>query len=232
MNPMQRIRIKMCGTTREEDVRAAVAAGVDALGFIFVASSPRRVAPEQAASLIEGLPPFITRVGVFRDADEEEIKRLVDYCGLTQLQLHGNESPAVCRRLRSWQRGLSICKAVRIGGAAEPVDCQAFHDAVDSILLDTYVKGTAGGTGRIFDWTAVASLGITRPLILAGGLHVDNVVAAIEAVRPYAIDINSGVEEAPGRKNHALLRQLVATVRSFEAAGGMSCAENSSCPPT
>ena len=219
MRTMQRIRIKMCGTTREEDARAAVAAGVDALGFIFVAASPRRVTPEQAAKLTEVLPPFIARVGVFRDADEEKIKRIVDQCGLTQVQLHGSESPAFCRRLRSWRRGVSICKAVRVGRAAEPAQFQAFHGAVDSVLLDTYVKGTAGGTGRCFDWTAVASLGITEPLILAGGLHAGNVVAAIGAVRPYAIDINSGVEEAPGRKDHALLHHLVATVRRFESAG-------------
>ncbi len=217
---MQRIRIKMCGTTREEDVRAAVAVGIDALGFIFVAASPRRVTPPQAAKLIEAVPPFITRVGVFRDADEEEMKRIVDYCGLTQVQLHGNESPAVCRRLRSWRRGVSICKAVRIGRAAEPVDFRAFHDAVDSFLLDTYVKGVAGGTGRSFDWSVVASLDLGKPLIMAGGLHADNVVTAIESLHPYAIDINSGVEEAPGRKDHVLLRRLVDNVRGFESAEG------------
>lgn len=220
MRDMQRVRIKMCGTTREEDVRAAVAAGVDGLGFIFVAASPRKVTPDQAARLIETLPPFIARVGVFRDATEEEIKYMVEYCGLTHVQLHGNESPTFCRRLRSWRRGLSVCKAVRIGPAAEPVDFRAYHDAVDSILLDTYVKGAAGGTGRSFDWSVVPTLKITRPLILAGGLHAGNVVAAIKAVRPYAIDINSGVEAAPGRKDHALLRQLVTTVRRLEQSDG------------
>ncbi|SHI06158.1 phosphoribosylanthranilate isomerase [Desulfofustis glycolicus DSM 9705] len=222
----------MCGTTREEDARAAIAAGVDGLGFIFVAASPRQVTPDQAAKLIETLPPFIARVGVFRDADEEEIKYLVDYCGLTQVQLHGNETPAFCRRLRSWRRGLSVSKAVRIGPAAELVDFQAFHDAVDSIMLDTYVRGAAGGTGRSFDWSVVPSLGISRPIILAGGLHAGNVVAAIEAVRPYAIDINSGVEAAPGRKDHALLHQLVTTVRRLEQfAGALRSSENSTDPP-
>lgn len=214
---MQRIRIKMCGTTREEDALAAIAAGVDALGFIFVAGSPRLVSPDRAAVLIEAIPPFITRVGVFRDAAEAEIKKIVDHCGLTQVQLHGDESPEYCERLHSWRRGLSICKAVRVGSTIQPGDLQCYLDTVDSILLDTYVSGMAGGTGQSFDWTMVESLAVTKPLILAGGLHPDNVVPAIRIVRPYAIDINSGVEVAPGRKDHLRLRQLIANVRRFES---------------
>jgi phosphoribosylanthranilate isomerase len=217
VNVMRRIRIKMCGTTSEEDALAAIAAGVDALGFIFVAGSPRLVSPDRAAALIDTIPPFISRVGVFQDAAEAEIKEIVDHCGLTQVQLHGDESPEYCERLHSWRRGLSICKAVRVGIGIQPGDIQVFNASVDSILLDTYVRGTAGGTGQSFDWTIVESLGVTRPLILAGGLHPGNVVQAIRVVRPYAIDINSGVEMVPGRKDHLRLRQLIANVRRFES---------------
>lgn len=214
---VQRIRIKMCGTTRSEDARSAVAAGVDALGFIFVAGSPRLVTPDQAATLIGCLPPFIARVGVFRDTAADAIREVVDACGLTQVQLHGDETPAFCRELRTWRRGVSICKAFRIGRGFMPRHLADYDEVVDSVLLDTYVQGTAGGTGQSFDWTLVNELRISKPLILAGGLHPDNVVVAIRAVRPYAIDINSGIESAPGIKNHERLRQLIRNVRLFES---------------
>ena len=206
----------MCGTTRLKDAEYAVALGVDALGFIFVKKSPRCISRECAASIIRALPPFITPVGVFVDSPVEEIKDIVKGCGLTQVQLHGNEEPPFCAELKRWNRGLSICKAFRLGVGHVPDSIDSYSSMVDSILLDTWIKGVAGGTGRPFDWDLVHALALSRPLILAGGLNPDNVVTAIRAVSPYAIDINSGVEEAPGIKDHQLLRSLVQRVRAAE----------------
>ncbi len=211
--PLHRVRIKVCGMTRREDVRAAVALGIDALGFIFVQASPRCVGSEQAAALLDGLPPFIARVGVFSDAPLETVQDIVEACGLTQVQLHGDETPDYCSRLRSWRRGVSICKAFCIGGEHLPGHIDRYEQAIDSILLDTYVKGTSGGTGLSFDWRLVAHLRLHCPLILAGGLHPGNVSEAVRAVRPYAIDVNSGVESAPGIKDHDKIRRVVAAVR-------------------
>ncbi|BDD87412.1 phosphoribosylanthranilate isomerase [Desulfofustis limnaeus] len=215
---MRRVRIKVCGITRAEDAEAAVAAGVDALGFIFVPESPRYLSPERAAAIIACLPPFVGRVGVFRDLEEAPVRDIVDRCGLTQVQLHGSEAPTYCRALLEWRRSLSVCKALRIGGDRGVPEVNGYQGVVHSILLDTYVQGTAGGTGRVFDWTLVGSLDLRLPLILAGGLAPDNVIDALQAVHPYAIDVNSGVETSPGKKDPRLLEHLVATVRRYELA--------------
>jgi phosphoribosylanthranilate isomerase len=217
-----RTRIKMCGTTRQEDAEFAVSLGIDALGFIFVKKSPRWVNREQAGSIIRALPPFITRVGVFVDSDIEEIKDHIVTCGLTQVQLHGNESPEFCQELKRWNRSCSICKAFRIGEATIPDNISLYSPMVDSILLDTFVKGLEGGTGEVFDWKLTDSLKIDRPVILAGGLNPDNVCTAISIVSPFAIDINSGVEKEPGIKDHHLLYQLVQCVRKAESHQSLS----------
>lgn len=211
-----RTRIKMCGTTRIEDARAAVNLGVDALGFIFVEKSPRNIAPAVAASIISGLPSFVGRVGVFVDKDSDEIKSIVNGCGLTHLQLHGNESPAFCAQLKSWNKSLSICKAFRVGEGGAAVDSKSYASTIDSILLDTYIKGVEGGTGECFDWGLIDSLHIDHPLILAGGLTPGNIGEALVRVTPFAVDINSGVEDAPGIKNHQKLRELVTLVGDFD----------------
>jgi len=132
---------------------------------------------------------------------------------LTQLQLHGDESGAYCRELKDWNRGVSICKAFLVGEGRPLPAFGEYSDCIDSVLLDTYVKGKDGGTGKTFDWNCVRDLPITRPLILAGGLNPDNIEAAIESARPYAVDVNSGVEDQPGVKNHVLLERLVSGVR-------------------
>lgn len=206
----------MCGTTRLQDAECAIAMGIDALGFIFVKKSPRCVSRERVAAIIEILPPFVTRVGVFVDASIDEIKDVVSRCGLTQVQLHGTESPQFCAELKHWNRGCLICKAFRIGDGHVPGTIRSYDTAIDAILLDSYVKGIEGGTGATFDWGLVNTLELTRPLILAGGLNPDNVAAAIRAVSPYAIDINSGVETAPGIKDQQLIRALVEQVRKVE----------------
>ncbi len=211
-----RTRIKMCGTTRIEDARAAVNLGVDALGFIFVARSPRNITPAAAALIISELPPFVSRVGVFVDKDLDQIKSIVDSCGLTHLQLHGNESASFCAHLKSWNKSLSISKAFRLGEGGPAVDTEPYTSSIDSVLLDTFIKGVEGGTGDSFDWSLIDSLCLVHPLILAGGLKPDNIWAALARVAPFAVDVNSGVEDAPGIKNHQKLAELVRLVGDFD----------------
>ncbi len=207
-----RTRIKMCGTTRVEDALAAVNLGIDALGFIFVDKSPRFIAPAAAASIIERLPSFVGRVGVFVDSPLDRIKSIVGRCGLTQVQLHGDEPEELCSQLKSWNRSLSVCKALRVGDGSPAVGIASYFDVIDSILLDTYIKGLAGGTGDHFDWRLIDDLHLGLPLILAGGLSPDNILEALATVAPYAVDVNSGVEDAPGMKNHQKLKELVMLV--------------------
>lgn len=220
---ISRVRIKMCGTTRNEDARAAVSSGVDALGFIFVRKSPRYIDPQQAARIAAELPLFISRVGVFVNAEIDHLKKVVERAGLTVVQLHGMESADYCAELKMWNRSVGICKAFRIGPGSGPCDFEDYRECADGFLLDTYVKGVAGGTGLPFDWTTIKQLALPKPLILAGGLNPDNVSEAIKIARPYAIDINSGVEDRPGIKNHQLLKQLISAVRQTEAVISSGC---------
>lgn len=210
---MLRTRVKMCGTTSARDAMAAVEAGVDALGFIFVKKSPRYISPDDAASIIDILPPFVTKVGVFVDSRPKDIIETITYCGLNQVQLHGNENPQKCMEIRRANQIFSICKAFRVGVEAPPIDFSAYSPVVDSVLLDTYVKGQEGGTGETFDWDLIARLKLDRPLILAGGLSAENVREAIQSVAPYAVDVNSGIEVAPGIKDHKKLTTLLQEVR-------------------
>jgi len=213
---LTRVRIKMCGTTRAEDAACAVNLGIDALGFIFAEKSPRCVTPEQAAILIAALPPFVSRVGVFVNESLDTIESVAGTAGLTAIQLHGHESPEFCRELKKRQRALSVCKAFSIGKEHELPAIAGYTDTVDAVLLDTYAKGQGGGTGKTFDWGCIEELGIAVPLILAGGLNPENIEKAVRMVRPFAVDINSGVEDAPGIKNHRLLADLVGRVRQLE----------------
>ena len=213
-----RVRIKMCGTTRRQDADAAVGLGVDALGFIFAEKSPRYVTPGFAASLIDTLPPFVSRVGVFVEASLDQVKEIVTSAGLTQVQLHGKESADFCAELKAWNRSLVVCKAFLVGTDSSIPDFSSYLDSIDCLLFDTYVKGLDGGTGQSFDWRALTGLNLNVPMILAGGLNPGDVAEAIKSARPYAIDINSGVEKSPGVKNHELLAQLVDNVRRIETA--------------
>ena len=211
-----KVRVKMCGTTRKQDAEAAVALGIDALGFIFAEKSPRSVTPDFAGQLIASLPPFISRVGVFVDCDLEQVKTIVATAGLTQVQLHGKESVEYCRELKNWSRSLIICKTFLIGSQVEVPDLPLYRGVIDCVLFDTYVKGLDGGTGQTFDWEKLDRQRIDLPMILAGGLNPDNVGEAIVKTTPYAVDVNSGVEDHPGAKNHQLLARLIASVRTAE----------------
>ena len=183
-----RTRIKVCGITRPEDALAAVEAGVDGLGFIFVEKSPRNIGPEQAREIIRLLPPFIDAVGVFVDAEATAVEEIAHYCRLSMVQLHGNESPGYCRDLP-----LSVVKAFRVGGDFDGTALAPYDVCVRGFLLDTFHKEMAGGTGETFDWALVQQLAPARPVILAGGLNPENVKQSAEYVKPYAVDVCSGV---------------------------------------
>jgi phosphoribosylanthranilate isomerase len=194
--------------TDPEEVRYAAAAGVDALGFIFVKESPRYIEPERAVSLIASLPPFVAAVGVFRNEDPERVAEIVRYCNLTVIQLHGAESPDYCRKFRT-----RVVKAFQVHDQLTPQDLLPYEEVVCGFLLDTYDKTRGGGTGKTFDWSLACKLQPKKPLILAGGLGPDNVARAIAQVKPFAVDVNSVIESAPGRKEPELISRLVAAVR-------------------
>ncbi|NKI16990.1 phosphoribosylanthranilate isomerase [Spongiibacter sp. KMU-166] len=203
---MSRTRVKICGICREEDARAAVEAGADALGFVFYAKSPRAVTPEQAASIIRGIPAFVSTVGLFVNADLDFISRTAALCSLDLLQMHGDESPEFCAALpRPYLRALRMRDGLDVTRqAAAYVDARA-------ILLDSYKPGVPGGTGESFDWARIPhQRGF--PLLLAGGLHSGNVGAAVASCRPWAVDVSGGVEIAPGQKCPEKISQFIKAV--------------------
>lgn len=206
------VRVKICGITRLEDARDAVAAGADALGFMFYAGSPRHVTVEAAEAICRGLPPFISKVGVFVDAELGRIHEVATRCRLDAVQLHGRESPEFCARCER-----PVIRAFRVRGEETIAGLEAYRTS--AWLLDSYVAGQAGGTGATFNWElAAVAVGLGRPVILAGGLTPENVAAAVCQVRPYAVDVSSGVETAPGRKDPASIRAFVSAAKAALAA--------------
>ncbi len=211
----RRTRGQMCGTTQLKDGLAAVLYGVDALGFILYPKSPRYVPPEEIAAICGQLPPFVDRVGVVVNESIATAIRLVDIAGFSYLQLHGSESSHYCRELKNALPHLKLIKAFRVGEQTSRDEFTPYEGLVDSFLLDTYVKGNRGGTGRAFDWSLVADLNLNSPIILAGGLTSENILSAISTVLPYGVDINSGVELQPGKKNHARLKEMMERIMSW-----------------
>jgi phosphoribosylanthranilate isomerase len=199
------VRVKICGITCVEDALAAVSYGADALGFVF-APSPRQVKSETVREIVDRLPALVMKVGVFVDATHDELKAAKELCGLDLVQLHGNEAEAGGRRL-----GPGVIRALRVGNGA-PLPEDAFPSA--TLLLDTYSPHALGGTGRTFDWNLAAGLALRRPIILAGGLTPENVAEAVRAVRPYGVDVSSGVEKEPGRKDHDKLERFIIAAKS------------------
>ncbi len=216
MTVMTRIRIKMCGVTRIADAEAAVAAGVDALGFIFHRKSGRNIDPDKARAIIEQLPPFIDTVGVFVDKNRHEVEEIIDYCRLAYAQLHGRETPKYCERLARFGAPCQVVKAFQVTPELAPEDIRPYDEYVRGYLLDTFHQQMVGGTGETFDWSLIEKLKLNRPLLLAGGLKPENILAALNAVCPYAVDVNSGLEIQPGIKDHTLIKALVGRVRAFE----------------
>lgn len=215
-----RTRIKICGLTRPGDVDVAVTAGVDAIGFVFYPKSPRYVAPAVAAQLIARLPPFVSAVGLFVNADADQMAEVVAQAPVSLLQFHGDESLAQCCALAERVRR-PFMRAVRIGGDAvsDLLECERSYRAASplfaGLLLDAHAEGY-GGTGKVFDWSLIPEELAPR-VVLSGGLSVHNAIDAVTRVRPYAVDVSSGVEQAKGIKDAAKIRAFVEAVRQAEA---------------
>lgn len=205
------IRIKICGITNKEDALTAARLGASALGFVFYKKSPRTLSPYKARKIIEALPPFIVPVGVFVNQKEGALKEIVNFCGITTVQLHGDESPQYCRRLRQFK----VIKAFRI---KDQIDWEMVnrYETICAQLFDTHHENEYGGSGKSFNWDLLNEKKIKKPFILSGGLNAQNVVEAINRLKPYALDVSSGVEEFPGKKNKERL------VEFFEALKGQS----------
>ncbi len=200
-------KIKICGLTNVEDALDAVAAGADFLGFVLWERSLRHVTVERAREIARQLPPSTPRVGVFVDATVEQVMFSLRVCDFAALQFHGQESPAYCQ-----QFGVMTIKAFRIRDAASLSALSAYD--TDAFLLDSQVEGRPGGTGETFDWSLAAQAKkFDKPIFLAGGLTPQNVAAAIRAVQPFAVDVSTGVEISPGKKDPQKMRDFVAAVR-------------------
>jgi len=200
------VRVKLCGLMRLEDVLLGVELGVDAFGFNFVEDSPRRITPAQARDLCAAVPPFTSRVGVFADQLPRVMEATALLAGLTCLQLHGDEPPESCRSI-----ALPWYKAHRVGPDFEPESVSRYRSS--TCLLDAHVPGRKGGTGTTFDWTVARLTSAYSRVIVAGGLTPINVGDAIAAARPYGVDVSSGVESAPGKKDRRLLSAFMKRVR-------------------
>lgn len=203
------VRVKICGITSVDDALAAVAAGADALGFMFYERSSRKISLETASTIKSALPPFVVRVGVFADATENVI-RSATLCGLNALQFHGSEPPDFLRRFSP----MTTIKAFRIQNASSLAQLSAYNTS--AWLLDNYTPAQLGGTGTAFNWDlACEARKLGRPIILAGGLTPENVAEAVRKVRPYAVDVSSGVESSPGRKDP---NKVAAFIRAAKSA--------------
>jgi len=205
---MKKVRIKICGLTRPEDVLLLGELPIDFAGFIFVPNTPRFVEPEKAAKLIRLLPDEIQPVGVFLDEKPEIVRETADICGLKILQFHGGERPEYCEQFNR-----PYFKVIRVNGSCEVIIQDGYRPR--AFLLDTFIQGAAGGTGETFDWS-VARIVIESglPVILAGGLTPDNISRAVEEVHPWGVDVSSGVESSPGIKDPEKMRQFVEQLRT------------------
>lgn len=199
-------RVKICGITNIEDAVAAAEYGADAIGFVFQPKSPRAITPETAKNIVSALPPFITTIGVFVNEDKREIERIASYVGLNIVQLHGNEPPDACQLNRK------VIKAIRVKDLTDLEPLKRYN--VSAFLLDTYSPHTMGGTGQIFNWDIAVEAKKFGRIILAGGLNHENIEEAIKWVRPYGIDVATGVESnKKGEKDHKKLKLFIEKAR-------------------
>lgn len=209
MSRSDRTRIKICGLTREVDVDAAVAAGADAIGFVFYPPSPRYVTPQRAAELARRLPPFVSAVGLFVNAEPADVREILDRVPLHILQFHGDEPEVDCARYRR-----PYLKAARVTPDLDLVQYAACYPTASALLLDAFVEGYGGG-GKTFDWTLIPAQ-LPLPVVLSGGLDAANVGEAVRRVGPAAVDVSSGVEAAKGIKDAAKIAAFIAAVRAAE----------------
>ncbi len=205
-----RTRIKICGLTREADVDAAVAAGADAIGLVFYPASARLVSLQRAVELARRLPPFVTPVGLFVNAAADEIKRVVDAIPNLVLQFHGDETPADCRH-----NGRPFLRAARMEPGLDLLDFAACFSDAQALLLDTHVAAY-GGSGKVFDWSLIPA-SLPRPVVLSGGLFTGNVGDGIHQVRPWAVDVSSGVEASKGIKDASEIHRFCNAVRQADS---------------
>jgi len=206
----QRTRIKICGVSRPADVEAAVEAGADAIGLVFHPPSPRAVTVDRAAELARMLPPYVSPVALFVRPDAAAVDAVVEAVPNVVLQFHGDETPAECERYRR-----SYVKAVRMAAGLDLLDWARRFSGAQALLLDAHVEGY-GGAGKAFDWSLVPQ-GVAHRLVLSGGLHAANVVAGIQQLRPWAVDVSSGVESSRGVKDAASIRRFCEAVREADA---------------
>ena len=205
MTKINVVRIKVCGLTDPSEAKAVAEAGADAIGLVF-AKSPRKIDPDRAREIVQNLPPMVQTVGVFVNESSEKIRQIIDYCGLDLVQLHGEETPETCKQLAP-----RAIKAWRIRKRADIQDLLPYQEVVKAFLLDAWSPRVHGGTGETFDWSIAveAKKVLSRPIILAGGLRPENVARAVKQVRPWGVDVSSGVENAPGKKNIELVADFI-----------------------
>jgi phosphoribosylanthranilate isomerase len=205
-NHIKRTRVKVCGITRLDDAISAVDSGADAIGFVFYEKSPRHIKREKAADIAEKLPPFVTKVALFVNASDEEIRSVLDLVPVDILQFHGDETPEKCRSF-----GWPYIKAVRMYDDVDLLQISGDYFDASALLLDSFVEGTQGGTGKTFDWSCVP-FNLNKRIILAGGLTARNVADAISKVSPYAVDVSGGVEIEKGIKDAAKIEEFIQEV--------------------
>jgi phosphoribosylanthranilate isomerase len=203
----KQVKVKVCGMTSLQDARVAVEEGADAVGFIFYKKSPRSVTMKLVREIVLELPPFVDTVGVFVDETAEQVNKIADYCNLDLIQLHGDESPAFCKRMRR-----RVIKAFRVKDMQSVKKLSSFQ--VSGFLLDTFSETLHGGTGKVFDWNLALPAKKFGPVIMAGGLTPNNVQQAIRQVRPYGVDVCSGVESEPGIKDHKKVRTFLKNAKA------------------
>ncbi|MEK7811679.1 MAG: phosphoribosylanthranilate isomerase [Pseudomonadota bacterium] len=203
-------RIKICGITRKQDLHAVARSGADAIGLVFYEKSPRHVSIQQAVELLRHVPPFVTVVGLFVNPSVDYMREVLAKVSLDVLQFHGEESSEFCQ-----QFGKPYLKAIRVKAGVDLVECAARYASAQGLLLDAFVEGTQGGTGELFDWALIPQ-DLPLPVILSGGLHADNVAQAIRQVRPYAVDVSSGVEAGKGIKDAAKVASFIKEVKCIE----------------
>ena len=198
----KQVKVKVCGMTSLKDALVAVEVGADAVGFIFYKKSPRSVTMKTVREIVLELPPFVDTVGVFVDETAEQVNKIADYCNLDIIQLHGDESPTYCKKIRR-----KVIKAFRIKDMQSVKKISNFQ--VSGFLLDTFSENLHGGTGKVFDWNLALPAKKFGPVIMAGGLTPNNVQQAVRQIRPYGVDVCSGVESEPGIKDHKKVRAFL-----------------------
>jgi len=204
-------RIKICGITNREDALNAVKLGADAIGFVF-SKSPRQISPEKADQIISELPPFMMCVGVFANEPRQRVIDVMDSCPLDVIQLHGDETVPICRELKEFNK--KVLKAIRVKNSESLADLDRYP--VDGFLFDSFVEDSFGGTGKVFNWELINKRKIKKPFILSGGLSAENVIEAIQKLRPYGVDASSGLEKEPGKKDLEKMRAFIEAVKKAD----------------